>query len=165
MLTHMEKPELDLLPSYTAMIQNSVGAKLFKNLYFRIDGKSLDVLDDGDLSCAMYVSTILHTFGLMKELHTTVVRTLEDLKESGWYEIKEPKKGAVIHWGFKKKDDGTQGKHHHVGFYIDPETAISNDSDTRVVWKHHPTYGTLPGGELRREIIAFYWHPALDAHS
>ncbi len=155
------KPELDVYRSYLAMIENSVDAKLFKNLYFRIGEKSIDVLEDGDLSCAMYVSTMLHTFGLMKELHTTVVKTLEDLKESSWYQISEPRKGAVIHWGFKKKDDGTQGKHHHVGFYINPDTAISNDSDTRVIWKHHPTYGTLPNGEARRDIIAFYWHDRL----
>lgn len=156
-----QKPALDLYASYVAMISNSVGANLFRNLYFRIDGKSIDVLEDGDLSCAMYVSTILHTFGLVKELHTTVKGTIEDILESGWYTISESRKGALIHWGFKKKDDGTQGKHHHVGFYIDEETAISNSSNSRVVAKHHPTYGTLPSGEAKRDILAYYWHDTL----
>lgn len=159
------KPELALFQSYVAMIQNSVGARIYKNLYFRINGDVIDVLEDGDLSCAMFVSTLLHTFGLIKELHTTVNGTIEDLLQNGWTNIDEPRKGAVVLWGFKKKDDGTQGKHRHVGFYIDEQTCISNDSDSRVVWTHHPTYGTFPSGEARRDIQAYYWHPLLDERS
>ncbi len=144
------------------MIESSVGANLFRHLYFRINGKTIDVLEDGDLSCAMFVTTILLTFGLIKELHTTVNETLKDIQESGWYEIPEPRAGALILWGFKKKDGGTQGKHRHVGFFIDTETAISNDSDTRVILRHHPTYGTFPNGEARRDILAYYWNDKLN---
>lgn len=156
------KPPFDVSRSYLRTIENSVGSNLFRSLYYHIDGNSIDVLDDGDLSCATYVTSILYLFDLIKERHTTVNETVRDIEESGWYNITEPKKGAIILWGFKKKDDGTQGKHRHVGFYIDSDTAISNDSDTRVVIKHHPTYGTLPNGEARRDILAFYWHDALE---
>ncbi len=161
MSSNETRPVLALLPSYLAAIRNSVGSNLFRNEYYLIEGKIIDVLDDGDLSCAVFVTAILYLFDLIGERHTTVKQTLLDLKASGWYEIKEPKAGAIIHWGFKKKDDGTQGKHHHVGFYIDSESAISNDSDTRVVVKHHPTYGTFESGETRRDILAYYWNDKL----
>ena len=158
-----KKPTLALLTSYLKTIENSVGSNLFRNLYFRIGGKEIDVLDDGDLSCANYVTAILYLFDLIKQRHTTVTGTIEDVLKSGWYEIKKPKKGAVILWGFKKKDDGTQGKHRHVGFFINSTTAISNDSLTRVVARHHPTFGTFRNGEARRDILAYYWNDILDA--
>lgn len=158
-----EKPKLDVFLSYITTIENSVGSDLFRNLYFRIGNETADVLEDGDLSCATYVTSILYLFGLITERHTTVASTIDDMAKSGWYEIKKPRKGAVTLWGFKKKDDGTQGKHRHVGFYIDTETAISNDSSTRVIARHHPTFGTFPSGEAKRDILAYYWNDALDA--
>ena len=160
-MSSKQKPELQLLPSYLAAIKNSVGSNLFRNEFYLIDGKSIDVLDDGDLSCATYVTGILYLFNLISERHTTVIETLKDLSASGWYELKRPRPGAVIHWGFMKRDDGTQGTHHHVGFWLDPDTAVSNDSGTRVIWKHHPTYGMLPNGEAKRDILAYYWHKKL----
>jgi len=157
-----EKPEFALFRSYLAAIENSVGSNLFRNIYFRIGGDTVDVLDDGDLSCASYVTAILYLFDLIESRHTTVVGTIEDIKESGWYEIKEPRTGALILWSYKKKDDGTQGKHRHVGFYIDNENAISNDSATRIVAQHHPTFGAFQNGEARRDVLAYYWHDKLN---
>jgi hypothetical protein len=155
------KPKFELLPTYLKAVQNSVGSNLFRNQYYRIKGRVVDVLEDGDLSCATYVTTILYIFDLIQDRHTTVNGTVEDIQKSGWYEIKKPKKGALILWGFKKKDDGTQGKHRHVGFYINPQTAISNSSDTRVVAQHHPTFGKFSSGEVRRDILAYYWNKKL----
>jgi hypothetical protein len=156
------KPKLALLPSYQKAIENSVGTNLFRNLYYVINGRPLDVLDDGDLACATYVTSILYLFDLIKERHTTVVATIDDILKSGWFEIKRPKRGALILWGFKKKDDGTQGKHRHVGFYIDSKTAISNFAPKRKVMRHHLTFGKMKNREVRREILAYYWHKKLD---
>lgn len=155
------KPTLEVFRSYIRTVENSVGSNIFRNLYFRINGRAIDVLEDGDLSCANYVTAILYLFDLVGERHTTVVSTVEDLSKSGWYEIQKPRKGAVILWGYKKKDKGTQGKHRHVGFYIDKETAISNSSSKRIVARHHPTFGTFPNGEARRDILVYYWHDRL----
>jgi hypothetical protein len=83
------------------------------------------------------------------------------MSKSGWYKIKKPRKGALVLWGFKKKDDGTQGKHRHVGFYIGKKIAISNSSSARVIARHHPTFGTFQNGEARRDILAYYWHDKL----
>lgn len=156
------KPTLALFPSYLSAIRNSVGTSLFRSLYFDIKGETIDVLEDGDLACASYVSGILLLFGLIKERHTTVNGTIEDMRASGWYDIPELREGAVLVWGFKKRDDGTQGKHRHLGFYINAELAISNSSDKRVIDEHHPTYGTFPSGEARRDIQFVLWNDRLN---
>ncbi len=155
-------PKLDVFHSYIAAIEGSLGARLFRREFYIIDGECVDVLQDGDLSCATFVTSVLYLFNLITRRHTTVNGTVDDLMASGWYEIQKPKQGAIILWGFKKKDDGTQGKHRHVGFYIDTETAISNSSEARVPVRHHPTYGAFPGGEPQRDVLAYYWHPKLD---
>ncbi len=158
-----KKPKLEIFTSYLKTIENSVDSNIFRNLYYKIGRKTIDVLDNGDLSCANYVTTILYIFDLIKDRHTTVIGTVDDMSESGWYQIKKPKKGAIILWGYKKKDDGTQGKHRHVGFYIDKKIAISNYAPRRVVIRHHPTFGTFPNGEARRDILAYYWNDRLNA--
>ncbi len=155
------KPEFQLLPSYLKAIENSVGSNLFRNQYYRINAKVVDILKDGDLSCAIYVTTILYIFGLIKKRHATVNGTVADILKSGWYEIKKPKKGALILWGFKKMDSGTQGKHCHIGFYLDKKTAISNSSLKRVIERHDPTSGKFKNGEAKRDILAYYWNKKL----
>lgn len=160
-------PALDLPRTYIKAIENSVGSNLFRNRFYLIEGKSHDVLDDGDLSCAVYVSSILYLFGLISELRTTVKNMLTDIEKAGWYKIAEPRPGAVIVWDFKKNEDGTkvEGSHRHIGFYIDKDTAVSNDYQSRTIWRHHPTYGTFSNGSPRRDILAYYWHGSLnDAH-
>jgi hypothetical protein len=156
------KPTLALFPSYQKAILNSVGSNLFRNLYFRINGEVVDVLENGDLSCASFVTHILYLYGLIGERHVTVAGTVRDMSESGWYEIPEPREGALILWDLKKQDDSTQGKHQHLGFYIDAETAISNSSSERTIVRHHPTYGMFGDGEAQRDVLAYYWHNKLD---
>ena len=53
------------------LIENSIGTKLFRNNYFFINGKSKDLLRNGELSCAFYVSSILYLLKLIKDVHTT----------------------------------------------------------------------------------------------
>jgi hypothetical protein len=156
------KAELDLGQSYLATIRNSVGTQMFRNRYYTVAGQPLDVIDNGDLACALYVSSILKLFDLIPEVHTTVAETIRHMIETGWTEIPEPRDGAVIVWGVKKRDDGTQGSHRHIGFCMGADSAISNSPEERAIAQHHITYGTFPSGEVRRDISAFYWHSKLD---
>jgi hypothetical protein len=161
MSEEQRNPPFELFTSYLAMIENSPGTNMFRHRYYTVWGESLDVLDDGDLSCAVFVTSVLYMFDLIGEIHTKVSESIKDLHASGWFVIKEPRPGAVIQWGFKRKDEGTQGRHNHLGFYLDTETAVSNESlPMGHVISHHPTYGTLDG-EPRRSIVAYWWHPAL----
>ena len=145
------------------MIQNSIVSPnyLFRNLYFRNEGGDIiDILEDGGLSCAVFVSWILIPLGLLKSAHATVSATIKDLKESGWKEITDLKPGAVLLWEQKVGDD--DGKmHDHLGFFLGNDEAVSNNSrgtggGERIPHKHHYTYNDT------RKIEKIFWNPDLD---
>lgn len=147
----MSEEESKIIPlqfdTYISVIENSVGSYLFKNLYVSIDGVKKDATEDGWLSCAFFVSSILVMFKFIKEIHGTVSSTIRDLKESGWVEINEPVIGSVIIWKAGEKTNG----HSHIGFYIGDGLAVSNDS-----WKKHPVkYDWKYEG--RREVEMILW--------
>lgn len=140
-----------MLPeSYLAYIKNSVGTKMFRNFYVRDEkGKKLDVLKNGDLSCSVFVTTILRSFDLIEKLHFTSRRTEEDLVDSGWKKISKSKikPGDVVLWEPKKTRTGHIP---HIGFYIGASQAISNNSKKGMIEKHHYTYNN------KRVIEAVY---------
>ena len=161
-MKHLEKEEnglvLLLKDSYLKTIENSLGSKLFRNLYFQQKGQKTDILQDGNLSCAVFVSWILRNFYLIKNVHSTVRGAVKDLKKSGWHRIKKPKKGAVLVWEEKR---GKTGLHKHLGFYTAKNTAISNSSEKKKPIQHHWTYGPKNGKNYRR-VIEIWWHKKLD---
>jgi len=135
------------------LIKNSIGTKLFRNNYFFVDGKSKDLLKNGELSCAFYISSILYLLKLIRDIHTTVRGTIKDLEESGWYKIKKPKKGAVILW------DKNKTEHYHLGFYWSKNKTVSNISSKKSPNFHSLTY-------KNRKILIIYFHKELeDEHS
>lgn len=137
-MMNTEKPELLIFENYIATIKASLGTKIFRNLYFRINNKKVDVLRDGDLSCAFFVSTVLKLFGLIGEIHTTVIGTVQDLKILGWKRIEKPRLGAIIVYGPKKFKSGET--HKHIGFYIGGNKAISNSSKNQSPRIHRWNY-------------------------
>ncbi len=144
------------------MITNSVGSRMFQNLYAKVDGKEQDILKNGDLSCAIFVSIILHTFELVKTPHATVLGLLKDMERSGWKKSRKLNKGDVIVW--EPEDQTGDGvKHSHIGFYIGNEKAISNSTTKRVIAKHHYTYGTK-AGKPKRRIIGIYHNQVLNSN-
>ena len=145
------------------VIENSVisPTHLFKNIYMiGDDGQAKDILEDGGLSCAIFVSWLLLPLSLVKSAHATVSATVKDLKESGWQETIELKPGAVILWEQKVGDE--DGKmHDHLGFFIGDSQAISNNSrgtggGERIPHRHHYTYDNT------RKIEKIFWHTDLD---
>lgn len=150
---------IDVLKTYHAWIENSVGSALFRNLYILEGGAPRDILENGNLSCAQFVSTILMRFGMCTSHHATVSGTLKDMAQSGWKETNAPKMGDVIHWGAESTAEKSDA-HHHIGFYINEHTAISNDSATGLIARHHITLGINEDGTPLRNIIAIYTLPA-----
>lgn len=140
--------------NYLQMIKNSVGTSLFKNFYAEVDGVKKDIAENGNLSCALYVSNILLINKLIGEGHANVKSTIVDMKKSGWQEISELKLGAVLYW--EAVDFGATGMHEHIGFYIGNNTAVSNNSNTGSISVHsHDFDGT-------RKIKNIFWHEKLD---
>jgi hypothetical protein len=139
------------------MIENSAKGEnwMFKNLFAENEGKEVDILKNGKLSCAAFVSSLLYLFGLINNKHATVEGTVRDLISNSWTEIDEPVIGAVILWEKKDFEDGKL--HAHIGFYIGDNQAVSNSSFNKgVPVKHHYTYdGT-------RKIEKLFWHHSLD---
>jgi hypothetical protein len=150
----MNKKIISLLKdSYLAVIKNSVGSKLFRNFYAQVNGKKKDILRNGELSCAFFVSSILKIFDLISKTHFTVKNVVEDLKKSGWKEIKKPKIGSVIVWERKKF---SKEVHRHIGFYVKKNIAISNSSKKKTPIFHHFTFNK------KRKIEAIFWHKNLE---
>ncbi len=157
-MASQNKVELILFDSYIQAIENSVNSKLFRNLFAQINGKKKDILENGDLSCAYFASSILYIFKLISDIHATVKGTGLDLHKSGWVEIKKPKKGAVLIW---KAEKFNHESHKHIGFYISKNKAISNNYKKRWPTLHHWTFG-IKNGQPVRKIEQILWHPKLE---
>lgn len=140
--------------TYLAMIKNSAGTKMFRNFYARVDGKKTDVMKNGDLSCAFFVSSLLSILGLAETTHGTIESTIKDMKQSGWKSVKKLASGNIIVWEEKKE-------HEHIGFYIGNNKALSNSSTKKSPAIHHFTYGVKNSKPVRK-IEAIYWHKKLN---
>lgn len=144
--------------SYLRMIKNAVGTKMFRNLYLEMGDKKIDVAQDGNFSCAFFVSNILLIWGLISEGHANVPSTTKDMLKNGWREIPQDKAkpGDVIVWEKRKGSDGLM--HYHNGFYIGNRKAISHDDIKKTPVVHNwDTY--INNQRKKKKIIAIYTHP------
>jgi hypothetical protein len=138
------------LLSYAAA---AVGINLFRHIYVRDASTSqeLDTMQDGYLSCASFLSTILSMLGLIDSPHSTVATTLKAMEQAGWVKIDKPRLGAVVHW-----PAGVEG-HEHIGFYVGDNEVISNGLD-RTPQKH-----TLARPSDPNQMPDYYlWHEKLN---
>ena len=142
--------------TYIAVIRNSVGSTMFSNFYASVDGVKTDVMNDGQTSCAFYVSSVLTMLGLMKRVHATVDATIKDLEESGWSRVRETHSrlvlsgsgGDILVWE-AKEIGGRRSRH----FYIGNGLAVSNNFDTRTPQVHDDSYN----GTREIEAVYFRW--------
>lgn len=137
-----------LYESYLKMIKNSIGTKMFRNLYLEMDGKKIDATENGEMSCAYFVSNVLLIWKLISEGHATINGTIRDMEKNGWEKIsiEKIKPGDVLVW--EEKPHHISGRiRSHLGFYVGDKKAISHDS---VAKEHHWTYND------KRKIIAVY---------
>jgi hypothetical protein len=117
--------------NYLATINALPDSQLFRHLYaVDEDGKEQDIADDGNLSCAYVVSTVVHVFGWIDRPHATVKSTVTALEKSGWRETKAPRPGDIVYWPLGETEN------EHIGFCIDDKTAISNNCQAHAPKKH-----------------------------
>ncbi len=153
-MSEKEKVVPQLYETYLAVINNAVGANLFRTMYALVNGTQQDLMRDGDLSCAFFVSSILKMFDQIGRVHGTVASTLKDMAEHGWQKTAELEKGAVVVW--EEKVDERGEAHKHLGFYLGDALAVSNNAKTRTPQKHHYTYGENNGQPVRK-ITDIFW--------
>lgn len=112
----------DVQNNYLAMINGSVGTRMFQHLYVKNQaGETEDVMSAGELSCAYYVSSLLCLFGMIDRPHATVATTVQRMIESGsWERVAVSEPGDVVQW--PENDDG----HSHIGFVASDTECISN---------------------------------------
>ncbi len=125
--------------TYIKAIENSVGSKIFNSIFvrFKDSGEEKDILDDGDASCAYFVSGILAIFQLMDRPHATVgtvQKLLAENKEWKIVDVNEIEAGDVIFWKKITYENGDSNA--HAGFALSDLEAVSTDYRTRMVFKH-----------------------------
>ncbi len=160
----MAIPVIKLLKkkSYLAMIHNAAHGEnhMFRNLYATVDGIEQDIVDNGQLSCAFFVSAVLYVNKFIRDMHANMTGLEKDLVGSGWLQIDEPREGAILVWKAevptKKRTYQPTGV--HGGFFVGNGRAISNASENGgVPVEHDWTYNGT------RKVERIYWHPMLEA--
>lgn len=140
------------LKNYLSMIKNSIGTEMFRELWVDEDDKEKDILNGGELSCAVFVTSLLKLHGMIDERHATVKTAVESMINFGWREIdwKDIKEGDVLIWERKK----TGYKHPHIGFYAGDKKAISNSWKLKKVVRHGWDYG---GRRKITKVLRWEW--------
>lgn len=154
-MNQVKAPRMTLSVSETllAFVKNSLGSNMFRNVYFDIEDKVTDLAQNGNLSCAVFVSSILFLIKMIKDPHITVDSTLKDMMSCGWIEINKPEPGCVLVW--QEKDFGQSGIHRHLGFYVNNGKAISNNPEKGCPTEHD--WNIFDG----RSVELILWHPKL----
>ena len=128
-----QKVTLRTFDTYLALVKNSPGTKMFRNIYADVDGEYRDITDGGDLSCAFFVSSVLLIFESIERVHATVVSTVKDMEKSGWEDAEEPRPGDLIVWGAERSNER---KHKHIGFFLGDDKVVSNSKNSRHPIEH-----------------------------
>ncbi len=148
----MEDGKVGILVKETLLyrVRHAVGTSMFRRLYARVDGKTKDILKDGDKSCGVFATTMLISLGLCTFVHATVEGAIRDMESFGWKRIVIPQSGCVVVW---RVTDVPGKEHLHIGFYVGNGQAVSNSSR-----EGNPCYHPLKA----HHIHSLYWHPMLE---
>ena len=126
-------------------IKSRIGSKEYRNLII----SGIDYLKNGQLSCAVFVSSVLKHFDLIDDSHGTVKVTVHNMKLFRWQKIllEDIEPGDVIIW--EKNKSG----HYHIGFYIGNDMAISNCWKERMPIEHDFKFRNDKLKKKERKII------------
>lgn len=129
-----DKPIRDYKKTLLTMVEKSIGTSMFQTYWATVDGQTIDLPNNGDLSCAFYVSGLLAILGKMERANCTVSSTIVDMEKCGWRKVNSPEVGDIIHWN--PKDTFKEGVHPHIGFYMGADMCVSNSSEKRSPQRH-----------------------------
>lgn len=137
-----------------AQCQGAIGSTQYRHLWFDAEGVEKDITEDGQLSCAYFMSSLLHNHNLITSVHATVKGTVADMKAFGWTLLEEPQIGCVLQW------EAYEG-HEHIGIFVGGTQAISHSDKTQSPQRHDWLLRSekLPEG---RALLGIYWHTSLE---
>lgn len=155
-----ENHPVHIKETFLAMIEGSIGSKQYCYLYIDHPDGPKDVIGNGDLACALFVSSILTLCTLIEGgVHTTVDETVKDLKESGWIPAFEPCAGAIVVWS-NKLSNSDKLMHRHIGLCINERHAVSTNPAKRSP-QRHGIWSLKTHTGKKREVDEYYIHPDL----
>lgn len=125
--------------TYVKAIENSVGSRFFNSLFVthKDTGNVQDALNDGEYSCAFFVSGLLYLMEAVSKT-TATVKSLKNLleKDTKWKQVSIDmlEAGDVVFWEKIKFEDGSENA--HVGFVLNKDEAVSTDYVVKAVARH-----------------------------
>ena len=157
----MADPNIEKLPKQTLlrMIENAPETKLFRSLFVRYQdsGEVKDVCNDGEYSCAFFVSSLLTLAGYLTKPHATVAGLRARLLELQFEKIEnaeDAQPGDVIFWDKIVFDDGSENE--HVGL-VSEKGAVSSNFKTKMIIEHEID---RPGGpDYEKRTITLLLRP------
>lgn len=159
-------PEESKKPQFTPLTfetflkaaEHAPGTGIFRSLIVKNEetGEVLDILKDGEYSCAFFISGLLALCKFLPEPCTTVASLEKQLTESEWIKIdsEKTKKGNIIIWEEIVFEDGSRNR--HAGIAVSETEAVSTSYQTRVIVRHHITFGTNTNDEPKRRIESVF---------
>lgn len=146
--------------TYLTMLENSVGSHQYRTLWADVDGVTKDILDNGQLSCAFFVSSILNHFRLIDTPHARTEGLVRDMERNGWTKTDAPVPGCVVVWEAQEQKSGV---YPHSGFCLTSTEVLSHTDATQTPQKHHVTFGEKEDGTPKRNITSIYTHDFLNS--
>jgi hypothetical protein len=145
--------------NFLAVVENSLGSTMFRNLWVMDEAKQehFDAMENGNLSCAFYASSILKIFGKMIDYHGTVEGMEKEMLDSGVEQVSQEQleEGDVIIWEARGNPEDNGKMHRHIGFYIGKDWAISNSSENGFPIRHHCNYN---GQRKIEKVFRINWN-------
>ncbi len=145
--------QIQTYQNYLAMIKGSKNSQMFRKLFVLKNDQTKDVLQNGQLACAYYLSCILKIFDLISVPHATVAGTIKDMLKNNWQETEELKPGNVLIW---EEKEFKSGQHIHIGFYLGNHQAISHRGEYQYPIIHDATY------QGKRKITKILTHSLIE---
>jgi hypothetical protein len=144
-----EKPVRLYFKSYLIVVRNAVGSRMFNNFYVKTPSRGeFDAFNNGEYSCAFFVSTVLLIFKKIEDFHGTVENLVAALKKASWQKVGELQPGDVIIW---EPINFPEGQILHTGFALGDGRAVSTSWKQKCVIEHDINFG-----ERNRKIEAIY---------
>ncbi len=135
------------------MIENSVNTQMFNSIIIKDCNEGIiDLLNNGEYSCASFVSSVLLLNNIVSKTCATVLSLERSLKDNpnigSIYDESKIIPGDILVWEKTMYEDGSGNR--HIGFAISNKEAISTSYKNKCVIKHLINKAIENTGEPRK---------------